>query len=192
MSRSDRRYLEILRKLEQQQRQAERAPVQSRLTQVLDDVNAFGFLEDVQSKPPRGSLCFGPKVVNSGLKPTAVNEASDEWAGVVIWCKPRGYYGYRVLTLVGLWTYTVADTVYLTLGTKELPFTGPYYNAESYFRNLQTNFHIYHQDDGSPPADSGQRYTVAYDPAQRLAIRQAIQTELANWVKGAGQKGVTP
>lgn len=165
---NDSRYDDILRRI--QQRNLRRKPDTSLpLRQVLDNVNAFGFLEDVQARRYPQIVCFGPKAVQGAT-----------WAGVVIWYKSRGYYSYRTLTLLGIWAASASETITLQLGTKILEFTGHYYNAESYHKHLPKRFDIYYQDDGSPPS-ANFLYTTFYDPVQRLAIRQALQTALKQW-----------
>ena len=38
------------------------SPPQNNLTRALDDLNAVGFLTDIQQRSPANLLCFGPKV----------------------------------------------------------------------------------------------------------------------------------
>jgi hypothetical protein len=178
MSNRDHRYDDILRRIAQRQHDEQRAPPLHQLARVLDDVNAFGQLEELQQQQFHTIQCFGPKSINSGLKPTAPSEV---WEGVVVWCKQRGYYSYRTLTLLGIWAIMAGEAVTLALGTKQLAFTGHYYNAESYFRHIKSRFDIYYEDDGSPPDESRRLYSVQYDSAQRLAIRQALSETLARW-----------
>lgn len=195
---NDSRYDDILRRIAQNQ-----ADTPRRLPLVLDALNAYGFLEELQARRFSQILCYGPRIVaskglkphvhanedetlppfqeNSGLKPTVqTGTPYDEWAGVVVWYKPKGYYGYDTLTLLGIWAVRDREGVTLGIGTKSLAFSGPYYNPESYHRHIQKRFDIYYQDDGSPPLDPW-RYSTPYDPTRRLAIRQELQAELARW-----------
>jgi hypothetical protein len=89
MSRN-RRYDDILAKIAQRKQTDERA---QKLVTPLDAVNATGFLEDIQAKRFREILCHGPKVCHG-----------EGWMGSVLWFRQQGYYGYKTLYLLGIWT----------------------------------------------------------------------------------------
>jgi len=169
---SDSRYDDILRRIAQRQREEANAPQQEDLAAILDSVNAWGFLEDLKKSPLKQINCYGPKSFR-GYIPAS-------WVGVVIWCKPKGYYHYETLTLLGIWAHGEAQ---VTLGTKALPFAAPIFNPESYYRHLKKRFDVYYQGDGSPPPENSWLYTVHYDASRRLAIRAEIQAQLARWAQ---------
>jgi hypothetical protein len=145
------------------------------LDAVLDGLNAYGFLDDVQARHDEKVLRYGPKIVTG-----------ESWVGVVIWQRPRGYHGYRTLTLLGIWAYVESVQVMITLGAKTLSFSNPYYNAEAYHKHIQTRFDLYYEGDASPPPESDRLYTVVYDSDQRLNIRREIEAQLVQWAKRYG------
>jgi hypothetical protein len=103
------------------------------------------------------------------------------WVGIVIWSKPKGYYHYETLTLLGIWAVEIEELPKITIGTKVLPFHAPIFNPESYYHHIKRRFDLYYQDDGSPPPENARLYTVNYVSESRLAIRAAIQRELGRW-----------
>lgn len=148
------------------------------LGSVLDEVNAWGFLEVWAHEELRQINCFGPGVFR-GFLPTP-------WAGVLLWYKRRGYYHYGTLHLVGVWACQDADdenVVDIVVGTKAIPYGIPYFNPEAYYRRLQTSFQTYYKDNGGPPPAERRLYSARYDPASRLAIRQAVEDTLADWAE---------
>jgi hypothetical protein len=169
MSERESRYDAILRRL--QQRKLEQATAHD-LVAILDGVNAFGFLEAIKQAPLAQINCYGPKSFR-GYIPAP-------WVGVVIWCKPRGYYHYQTLTLLGLWAYETAGAPTLTLGMKTLEYSAPIFTPESYHYHIKQRFDLHYDGDASPPERAGQ-YTVQFDPSKRLEIRRAIERELAAW-----------
>lgn len=143
------------------------------LGHVLDDLNAWGFLEEQQQSSPRAISCFGPGVFR-GYLPVA-------WVGVVVWHKPRGYYFYDTLGLIGIWSLRADDGIDVVVGRRNLTYNLPFFNAESYYRLIQKEFRTFYKDSGSPPSEAGRTYTMRYDPAQRLDIRREIEAELQRW-----------
>ncbi len=174
-SEHDSRYDAILRRIEQRKREEANAPQQDSLATLLDHVNAWGFLEDLKKSRPKQFNCYGPKSFR-GYIPAS-------WVGGLVWCKPKGYYHYETLTLLGIWAYEVEDVAHITLGAKMLPFNAPVFNPESYYHHIKRRFDLYYEDDGSPPPDSARLYTANYDSSKRLEIREAIQNEVARWAK---------
>jgi hypothetical protein len=150
------------------------APRSDALGQALDAVNAWGFLEDLVLRDPKAINCFGPGVFR-GLLPVS-------WVGVCLWYRQRGYYHYRTLHLLGIWAVQAAE-IRLLVGTKALAYSQPVFNAEAYFFRIQREFRTFYADDGSPPPEADCLYTSSYDPALRLATRQAIETALAGWLQ---------
>src|SRR5262245_33881339 len=132
------------------------------LGHILDELNAWGALEEVKESRLRRALCFGPKALKGEI-----------WAGAMIWCRPRTYYSYKTLYLLGVWVYGEGA---IFVGVKTLAYSAPYFNIESYMRQTQTDFRVYYPDDGRPPMD---KPTLAlYDPAQRLRLRRDVEREL--------------
>jgi hypothetical protein len=173
MSERDSRYDDILRRLQQRQREQADAPKQDGLAAILDGVNAWGFLEAIKQAKLAQINCYGPKTFR-GYTPAP-------WVGVVVWCKPRGYYHYQTLTLLGLWAYETSGEPHLTLGMKSLQFSAPIFNPESYHHYIKRRFDLHYDGDASPPPASAGQYTVQYEPSRRLEIRGAIERELAQW-----------
>ncbi len=173
MSHSNRRY----RDLKQQIRPHSASPsadLKDDLGRALDDVNAWGFLEDQQQASHRLISCFGPGVFR-GYLPAA-------WAGVGIWYKQKGYYFYDTLGLLGIWALRAeGDSVDIIIGVRALTYTLPFFNPESYYRRIQTEFRTYYKDSGAPPAADQCRYRVRYDPTRRLEIRRDIEEALRAW-----------
>jgi hypothetical protein len=172
---SDSRYDDIMRRIAERRAQQQQAPqleVQQSLARLLDSVDAMGKLETLSRSRPLRRTTFGPKAYQ-GLQP-------HPWVGVVVWRRDAGYHGYKHLNLIGVWAFQEADTPYLTVATKPLKYTARGYEAEAYHKLIKKNFDLYYRDDGSPPSPASRRYTVAYDPAERLSIRQAIRDELNN------------
>lgn len=171
---SDRRYEDIVRRIEARRRAAEVAPQLAALTAALDAVNALGFLEDIQRARLQQIRVYGPRSF-TGQQPAP-------WAGVAAWYKRRGYYDYRTLYLLGVWaTPDEGGAVRLSLGVKALAFSAPAFNPESYHYQLRRHFNVYYAGEASPPPDEALRWSAVYDPAQRLALRDALQAALAAW-----------
>ena len=168
------RYDEIMRRIQAHKREKQRESAREPLADALNDLNATGYLEAVQTEDFGQILCFGPKVLSG-----------ESWMAVVVWCRPRGYYGYRTLTLLGLWAVAESESgaIVIIMGTKMLPFSGHYFNAEAYFQHIRSRFDLYYAGEVSPPPDESRRYTTVYDPARRLDIRRDIESELAQWVE---------
>jgi hypothetical protein len=169
---------EILQHIQAKRREEAAAPAQASLSAALDSLNALGFLDEAARKGLPGMTCFGPRAF-WGL--AELDGAPRHWMGAALWYKGRGYYHYDRLWLLGIWAY--GDPAAIVLGVKELAFKAPFYNAESYFYQMQRGFDLYYAGDGSPDG-AAPRYTAAYDPARRLAIRGDLQAELIRWARG--------
>jgi hypothetical protein len=96
----------------------------------------------------------------------------------VLWYKPRNYYEYRTLYLLGIWAIS-GDPVTVMIGLKTLPFSAPAFSPESYYFHLKRRFDIYYTGDATPPPEAARRYTLLYDAARRLEHRAAIEAALA-------------
>jgi hypothetical protein len=144
------------------------------LAHILDELNAWGALEEAKEARLRRTLCFGPKALGGPKALARPSVATAEgWAGVMLWCRPRTYYSYKTLYLLGVWVYGENS---IFVGVKTLAYSAPYFNVESYMRQTQSDFRIYYPDDGRPPMDKP--ILAHYDPAQRLQLRRDVQREL--------------
>lgn len=152
--------------------QRRQAPVQDSLSRALDALNAVGILEDLLALPLPGILCYGPRVCRG-----------ENWLGSLIWHRPHDYYGYKTLTLVGIWAQPKGDFTDILLGQRRLAFAVPGYNPESYHKIIRTRFDIYYNDDGRPPSEA--LYTMRYDSNARLDQRARLQ-KLARQIMQAG------
>jgi len=137
------------------------------LAQILDDLNAMDMLDGMRR---RSTLCYGPKAIKSALPSM----------GVVIWQRPAGYYGYKTLSLIGVWVSLRAEgetkRPILAVGKKLLKFSAPFYDADAYHKLIRNNYDLYYQDDNKPPVQPS--YSVPYDSEQRLDLRTTIAREV--------------
>jgi hypothetical protein len=174
MTQSD-RYEEIMRRLAQRKAEQEAAPkreAQDDLARILDDLDVMGKLEKLRGAPTMKRLCWGPKV-RKGLSPLT-------WVSAILWRRGSGYHGYKQLQIIGVWAYEDSGVPMVTVATKHLAYSAPTYEAEAYHKLIRKNFDLYYHDDGAPPA-ANRLYTVRYDPAQRLAIREEVKNALTAW-----------
>jgi hypothetical protein len=166
---NNRRYQEIMRRMAERRAQQQVAQAKETLGSILDDVDALGKLEHLK----RGlRFTWGPKVFS------AVS-----WVGALLWQRGSGYRGYRTLHVVGVWVCQEGEAVDLIVGTKNLAYTAPTYEAEAYHRLMRRGFDLYYQDDGSPPPLTGRRLTLRYSPDQRLENREAVRQALTEWAQ---------
>ena len=151
--------------------------VEDDLGTVLDEVNAWGYLEQCSERSLKSINIFGPGIFR-GYVPVI-------WAGVCLWYKPRGYHHYSILHLLGIWAVRTGegDCIDLRLGVRDLPYTLPFFNPEAYFFRIQREFKTFYGDSGTPPEAAHCQYRITYDAAQRLTIRQALQAALADWAE---------
>lgn len=116
----------------------------------------------------------GPKTF-TGFKPYT-------WVGVVGWRRGPGYYGYRILQLIGVWAVQDAPGPPLIIvGTKRLRYTAPTYEAEAYHKLLRKTFEPYYDGNASPPPDATRLFTARYASERRLELRDAVREALAGW-----------
>jgi hypothetical protein len=174
MSRSNRRYRDIKRQLQENAPQPAAAKHDDELGRVLDELNAWGFLEAQQQRRHEKVSCFGPGHFRGYLPIT--------WAGVGVWYKQRGYYYYDRIQLVGIWALrSLPEQIEVVLGVRDLIYAMPFFNPESYYRRIQQEFRTFYKDSGAPPSAAQQRYSTNYDPTRRLEIRRALEDELIIW-----------
>lgn len=146
------------------------------LGSVLDEVNAWGLLEEQQAAQHRDISCFGPDVFR-GFLPCA-------WVGVALWYKQKGYFFYGRLQLLGIWALRGdgdKDGVTMVSGLRTLHYALPFFNAESYYHRIQREFRTSYMDNGQPPATAAARYRTAWEPARRLEIRRELEALLQQW-----------
>jgi hypothetical protein len=172
----DERYDEIMRRIAQRQQRAQAEPAQMALADVLDALNAAGLLADVARKR-LPILCYGPRLFR-GVQPAETG--ARVWAGAVLWHRPRGYYGYKTLSLLGIWALAGAAPL-VALAAKTLLYSAPVYNPESYQFQIKRRFDLHYEGDASPPVPALWRFSLSYDAAQRLAQRAALAEAVAAW-----------
>jgi hypothetical protein len=159
----------------------------TRLAKALDALNAFDALDTVRRKRYNTATCFGPAPFTSPAAPTQV-ENLPRWIGVLIWRRAPGYYGYKTLTLTGVWAVespapaesdaaAKADDGPITIivGERIIPYTSDFYVAEAYFKLIRTTFTDYYSDDGRP-AEAAPICT--FDRARRLDQRTLLVAAL--------------
>lgn len=146
---------------------------QAGLSRALDNLNAFGLLEDVQRHPPGSLMCFGPKSIHGGADPA--------WVGVVVWMRRPGYHHFDMLSLLGVWAEGIAESGRIIAGTRTLQYTGQPYNAESYFHHLKRDFSLHYGKDVPPPTGAGRLYERVYAPDARLEMRRELEAMIDDW-----------
>lgn len=187
----NRRYQDILRRIEQRKRQQASAPKQSALAAALDSLNAAGLLTAIKRRPPAGLSVYGPQTFN-GLNMAldsllAVHDQESlgpfHWTGSVLWHKPKGYFHYQQLGLLGVWALESGDGIAIIVAEKSLDFNIPLFNPESYYHHIKRRFDLFYSGDASPPPQAASDLLrLRYDPAQRLAQRVTLETTLRAWV----------
>ncbi len=158
---------DLLKEIMARRKALQAAPQQDALAQVLDAVNAFDTLDALQSQI---RLCYGPKVISSAAPSK----------GVVIWQRPPGYHGYKVLTLIGVWARLIEDTPQIVVGSKRLAFSAPFYDADAYHKLIRRSYDLYYQDDKLPPRDPA--FSAPYAADLRLELRRTVARTLAELV----------
>lgn len=161
--------LQQVQRIRQKQADAPKRLLQDAYARAIDALNALDLLDDIRQARFSPKLCCGPKAVSS-LNPVSV--------GAVIWSRPAGYFGYKTLSLMGLWAHGDPYAPRIVVGVKRLPFAAPFYNPEPYFKLIQRDYDLYYQDDGAPPTDAGITFSAVYDPEQRLALREQVAQAL--------------
>lgn len=160
---SRRTHPDILRLLKQQE-----TATSHRSADVLNAINAFDTLGELERRPPARLQVFGPKAVGSA---------------VVVWYKRTSYHSYKTLNLFGLWAIEREDdakgSVTLCAGTRTLTYCAPFYSAESYFSRIRQDFTRYYGEDVPPPETP--IWQTAYIRERRLDIRQEISALVQKW-----------
>lgn len=169
---SEQRYQEIMRRIAQGKSSPATETAMSTCVKALDALNIVDLLDDLRRHPPDSIQCYGPKSI-----------VRKTWAGTVVWCKRKGFNTHLQLLLLGVWAIQRDDAIAIVVGTKELVYSAPIYTAEAYHKLIRTDYTVYYDDDGSPPPEK-HLFSTVYDPAERLAIRQAIADAAAQWLTG--------
>ncbi len=153
----------LLNEIIQRRRANQIASQTDPLARIFDELNVMDTLEMLRK---RASFTYGPKIINSALPSK----------GVVLWRRAPGYYGYKTLTLLGVWAYLRDETPILVVGTKPLAFSAPFYDADAYHKLIKGNYDLYYRDDNRPPAQPA--FTTPYDPEQRLELRETLAQQM--------------
>ena len=143
---------------------------QSALAAMLDGVNALGALDALREATLSKALSGGPLVVQGA--------APAPWVGTVIWQRAPGYFGYKMLTLYGVWALQLGEDTQLRAGVRRLAYALDFYEADAYHKRFRREFALYYADDGAPPGEELAAWTARYTPEDRLALRSAIETAL--------------
>ncbi len=168
------RYQDILKKI------AGRKPFgETRLQQksqaphdrVLDFINAYDSLASLAQRDYQQVMCNGPKYMRGAA-----------WSGVLIWWRHKGYHGYQKLNLLGVWTHYREGEILISIGSRQLTYRAPIYDAGVYRVAIENNFRIYYEDDGRPPGENDRLlYRAPYEAQKRLQQRQALDEIVQQW-----------
>ncbi|MBE2269258.1 MAG: hypothetical protein IAE80_13580 [Anaerolinea sp.] len=145
------------------------------MARILDGLNVMEALDTLRRTRFSPNLSWGARAF-SGITPSA-------WVGVLIWDRPAGYFGYKTLRIIGVWAVAEGDRTNIIVGTKLLPFTAPFYEAEAYHKLIRDGFDLYYSDNGAPPDPARRVFTAPYAPDERLTLRQIIPAQLASCVE---------
>jgi hypothetical protein len=147
----------------------------SALADALDSLDAMGTLESLRRAKFPKHTCWGPKsVYGLGDRP---------YVGAVAWRRGDGYYGFKTLTIWGVWaTYTAPESrqeVTLLIGDKQAAYTTAFYSPDAYMKLMRDDYTVYYKDDGSPPPPERIRAAIPVVRAERLAQRDLLRRTLA-------------
>ncbi len=142
---------------------------QAELAAVLDGLNALGALDSLKAGGLSRLLSGGPLAVSGAqLMP---------WVGAVIWQRAPGYFGYKTLTLYGLWARQAPEGAQILAGIRRLAYALDFYEADAYHKRIRREFALYYADDGRPPNEPS--WSAAYRAEDRLALRAQAAEALA-------------
>ena len=165
---SEKRYQEILKRIYAQQQISQ---TNDALLAVLDALNSVDMLQELQDKLSIIRKVYGTKIFQR-----------EDWAGVLIWHPNKGYYGYQMLTIVGIWAIEQDNkTITIQFGSRKTPYTAPVYNAEAYHKLIRKTFTTYYTDSGQPV--STPFFETHYVTEKRLEIREQLSEVLQEWIK---------
>ncbi len=149
---------------------------QAELAAVLDGLNALDALEALRERTVSRVLSGGPLTVQGALPAP--------WVGALIWQRAPGYFGYKMLTLYGLWALQLPDRLELRAGTRRLPYILDFYEADAYHKRIRREYALYYGDHSAPPGADDAAWTARYHTEERLTLRAEIGVVLAGLVSG--------
>jgi hypothetical protein len=102
--------------------------------------------------------------------------------GAVLWQRAPGYFGYKLLTLYGLWAlHTAEGGVQVLAATRRLAYALDFYEADAYHKRIRREFTLYYNDNGHPPAEPA--WSAEYSAGDRLALRAQAAAALAALIR---------
>lgn len=131
---------------------------------ILDGLNAWDALDQFRRKAFARQLAYGPKAVQS--------PRTELWVGVVIWSRAPGYFGYKTLTLTGVWIVDRDGQAGVIVGQRHTAFAHGFYDPEAYHKLIRKDYAVYYKDDGRPASGDQIRAQMIYQPEERLNLRQ--------------------
>ena len=138
---------------------------------VLDLLNAFDALAELSQRSYTNVLSYGPKALHGPA-----------WSAVVIWYHRRGYHGYQLLNLLGVWAHYEENRIIVSIGIRQLPYRAPVYDPGVYRVAIENNFRLYYEDDGHPPENEDRLlYRAPFEAKKRLTHRGALNKILEQW-----------
>lgn len=149
---------------------------QAELATVLDGLNALDALDTLRQRALTRVLSGGPLAVQ-GAAPVP-------WVGALIWQRAPGYFGYKTLTLYGLWALQLAEGVELRTGVRRLAYILDFYEADAYHKRIRREYALYYGEQSAPPTAEDAAWTAHYHTDQRLALRDDLNAVLAGLVSG--------
>lgn len=149
---------------------------QAELAAVLDGLNALDALDALKAGGLSRLLSGGPLGV-SGAQPAP-------WVGAVLWQRAPGYYGYKTLTLYGLWAQQTSEGAVVLAGIRRVAYALDFYEADAYHKRIRREFGLYYADDGKPPAEPA--WSAVYHAEDRLTLRAQAAEALAALINPAG------
>lgn len=170
----NKRYEEILKNIGSRRpfgRRHEQSEPRAPHDQVLDLLNTFDALAELAQRDYEAILCYGPQALRGPA-----------WSGVVIWYHRKGYHGYQILNLLGVWASYRAGEILLSIGIRPLPYRAPVYDPGVYRVAIRSNFRIYYDDKGHPPDEKDRvLYRAPFKADERLRQRQTLRDLLQSW-----------
>lgn len=171
---NQRRYDDILKRIAERKTTEKNQPEQKQKSAydlILDSLNAYDQMATLPHHTYKHILCYGPQVIR---KPT--------WSGVVVWYRNKGYYGYQILHLLGIWAHQHHTNIELAIGIRDLPYRASIYSAEGYHASIRNGFKLFYEDDGHPPEERNAiLLQTIYQQKERLALRQTLINSLLQW-----------
>ena len=170
------RYDDILKRIAERKsfdkNQVEQKP-KSAYDLILDSLNTYDHMAALPLRDYKHILAYGPQVIQQATG-----------SGVVIWYRNKGYYGYQVLHLLGVWAHQEETEIYLTVGIRDLPYRASIYSPEGYHASIRKGFRLFYEDDGhSAQEEDTILFQTPYHQNERLTLRQMLLKILHQWQK---------